>query len=53
MSLLTDPEYLLWEYCPPYDPNDAVEGENASQDSQILRRAVEAPTVILTVSFVP
>lgn len=28
-------------------------GEKASQESQTLRRAVEAPTVILTESLVP
>lgn len=53
ISLLTDPEYFDWETCPPYDPNEAVLGEKASQESQMLLRAVCAPTVILTVSFVP
>ncbi len=53
MSLLTDPEYLLWETCPPYEPKEAVLGEKASQESQILLRLVDAPTVILRVSLVP
>lgn len=53
MSLLTEPEYLLWLTCPPYEPKEAVEGEKASQESQILLREVVAPTVILTVSLVP
>ena len=53
MSLLTDPEYLLCETWPPYEPKVAVEGEKASQESQILLRLVVAPTVILTVSLVP
>ena len=52
MSLLTEPEYLLWETCPPYDPNDAADGENANQDSQIRFKAVFAPTEILMVSLV-
>lgn len=52
ISLLTDPEYLLCETCPPYEPNDADDGENASQESQIRLRDVLAPTVILMVSLV-
>lgn len=52
MSLLTDPEYLLWETCPPYEPNDAADGENANQESQIRLRDVLAPTVIFIVSLV-
>lgn len=53
MSLLTDPVYLLWDTCPPYDPKEAVDGEKANQDSQILLRPVLAPTVTLMVNLVP
>jgi hypothetical protein len=52
ISLLTDPEYLDWETWPPYDPNEAVVGEKATQESQMLLKPVCAPTVILTVSLV-
>jgi hypothetical protein len=52
MSLLTEPEYLLCEYCPPYEPKEAETGEKASQESQMRLRPVDAPTVILMVSLV-
>lgn len=51
--MLTDPEYLLWDTWPPYEPKDAVEGENANQDSQMLLRPVVEPVVIFMVILVP
>jgi hypothetical protein len=53
ISLLTDPEYLLCDTCPPYDPKDAVEGEKASQESQMPLSPVVEPAVILMVSLFP
>lgn len=53
ISLLTEPEYLVCENCPPYDPNDAVEGEKASQDNQIALKPVVDPVVILMVNLLP
>ena len=50
--MLTESEYLFCDICPPYDPKDAVEGEKASQESQMRLRLVLAPTVILIVSLV-
>ena len=50
--MLTESEYLFCDICPPYDPKDAVEGEKASQESQMRLRLVLAPTVILMVSLV-
>ena len=50
--MLTESEYLFCDICPPEDPKDAVEGEKASQESQMRLRLVLAPTVILIVSLV-